>query len=52
MSIPTACVTRWPCGLANGAGLHHIKRYLGHLSIRMAEHYAKVAVSEIEDVLQ
>lgn len=38
--------------LANGAGLHHIKRFLGHVSTRMAEHYAKVAVSEIEDVLQ
>lgn len=38
--------------LANGAGLHHIKRFLGHISNRMAEHYAKVAVSEIEDVLQ
>jgi integrase len=38
--------------LASGAGLHHIKRYLGHLSTRMAEHYAKVAVCEIEDVLQ
>ncbi|WP_202120928.1 tyrosine-type recombinase/integrase [Streptomyces sp. BA2] len=38
--------------LASGAGLHHIKRYLGHLSVRMAEHYAKVAVSEIEGVLQ
>ncbi|AEV81195.1 Transposase B [Actinoplanes sp. SE50] len=38
--------------LANGAGLHHIKRFLGHVSNRMTEHYAKVAVSEIEDVLQ
>ncbi|MFD7559924.1 hypothetical protein ACFV9E_36100 [Streptomyces sp. NPDC059835] len=38
--------------LANGAGLHHTKRFLGHISNRMAEHYAKVAVSEIEDVLQ
>jgi integrase len=38
--------------LAHGAGLHHIRRYLGHVSIRMAEHYAKVAVSEIEDILQ
>jgi hypothetical protein len=38
--------------LAHGAGLHHIRRYLGHVSVRMTEHYAKVAVSEIEDILQ
>jgi integrase len=38
--------------LAHGAGLHHIRRYLGHVSIRMTEHYAKVATSEIEDILQ
>jgi integrase len=38
--------------LAAGAGLHHIRRYLGHLSIAMAEHYAKVAMSEVEDILQ
>ena len=38
--------------LANGAGLHHIRRYLGHLSIAMTEHYAKVAMSEVEDILQ
>jgi integrase len=38
--------------LAHGAGLHHIKRYLGQVSLRMAEHYAKVATSEIDDVLQ
>jgi integrase len=38
--------------LAHGAGLHHIRRYLGHLSIAMTEFYAKVAVSEIEDILQ
>jgi integrase len=37
--------------LAHGAGLHHIKRYLGHVSVRMTEHYAKVATSEIEDIL-
>jgi hypothetical protein len=36
----------------HGASLSHIRRYLGHVSDRMAEHYAKVAVSEIEDVLQ
>jgi integrase len=38
--------------LAHGASLSHIRKYLGHVSDRMAEHYAKVAVSEIEDVLQ
>jgi len=38
--------------LAHGATLSHIRRYLGHVSDRMAEHYAKVAVSEIEDILQ
>jgi hypothetical protein len=41
-----------PTSLAHGAGLHHIRRYLGHVSIRMTEHYAKVATSEIEDILQ
>lgn len=38
--------------LAHGATLAHIRRYLGHVSDRMVEHDAKVAVSEIEDVLQ
>jgi integrase len=38
--------------LRHGASLTHIRRYLGQVSDRMAEHYAKVAVSEIEDVLQ
>lgn len=38
--------------LAHGASLSHIRKYLGHVSDRMAEHYTKVAVSEIEDVLQ
>ncbi|WP_327590534.1 site-specific integrase [Nonomuraea sp. NBC_00507] len=37
--------------LRHGAGLHHIRRYLGHVSVRMAEHYAQVALSDIEDVL-
>ena len=35
--------------LAHGAGLHHIRRYLGHVSIRMAEHYAKVVGSGWND---
>jgi integrase len=38
--------------LRHGATLTHVRRYLGHVSDRMAEHYIKVAVSEIEDVLQ
>lgn len=37
--------------LRHGATLSHIRRYLGHVSDRMAEHYAKVAVSDIEDIL-
>ncbi|MEU8151546.1 tyrosine-type recombinase/integrase [Nonomuraea sp. NPDC048901] len=37
--------------LAAGASMHHIKCYLGHVSERMTEHYAKVALSEIDDVL-
>ena len=38
--------------LRHGATLTHIRKYLGHVSDRMAEQYIKVAVSEIEDVLQ
>ena len=38
--------------LRHGAGLHHIKKYLGQVSIRMAEHYAEVASSELDDILQ
>ncbi|MFE2940755.1 tyrosine-type recombinase/integrase [Streptomyces sp. NPDC059255] len=38
--------------LRSGAGMHHIKQYMGQVSMRMAEHYAKAAASEIEDVLQ
>lgn len=38
--------------LRHDATLSHIRRYLGHVSDRMAEHCAKVAVSEIEDILQ
>lgn len=38
--------------LRHGAGLHHVKQYLGHVSIRMAEHYAEVASSELDDILQ
>lgn len=38
--------------LKHGAGLHHIKKYLGQVSQRMAEHYAKVASSELDQVLE
>lgn len=38
--------------LRHGASLAHIRRYLGQVSDRMAEHYAKVANSDLEDVLQ
>jgi hypothetical protein len=34
-----------------GASLAHIRRYLGQVSDRMAEHYTKVAHSDLEDVL-
>ena len=37
--------------LAAGATMQHIKRFLGHVSERMTEHYAKVALSEIDEVL-
>ena len=38
--------------LRHGADLHHIRRYLGHVSEIMTEQYAKIALSEIEDILQ
>lgn len=38
--------------LRAGATLTHIRRYLGHVSDRMAEHYAHVSNSDLEDVLQ
>jgi integrase len=37
--------------LRAGATLAHIRRYLGHVSDRMAEHYVKVAHSDLEDAL-
>lgn len=37
--------------LRAGASLAHIRRYLGQVSDRMAEHYVKVAHSDLEDVL-
>jgi integrase len=38
--------------LRNGASLSHIRRYLGHVSDRMAEHYVHLSHSDLEDVLQ
>lgn len=38
--------------LRAGASLAHIRRYLGQVSDRMAEHYAKIANSDLEDLLQ
>lgn len=38
--------------LAAGAQMHHVKAFLGHVSTTMTERYARVALSEIEDVLQ
>lgn len=38
--------------LRAGANLAQIRRYLGQVSDRMAEHYAQVSHSDLEDVLQ
>jgi len=38
--------------LRHGATLTHIRRYLGHVSDRMAEHYTQLSHSDLEDVLQ
>jgi integrase len=37
--------------LRHGATLTHIRRYLGHVSDRMAEHYVHLSDSDLEDVL-
>lgn len=37
--------------LRAGASLAHIRRYLGQVSDRMAEHYTTIAHSDLEDVL-
>jgi integrase len=37
--------------LRHGATLTHIRRYLGHVSDRMAEHYVHLSHSDLEDVL-
>jgi len=38
--------------LRHGATLTHIRRYLGQVSERMAEHYVHLTQSDLEDVLQ
>jgi integrase len=38
--------------LRAGASLTHVRRYLGHVSERMAEHYIHLTQSDLEDVLQ
>jgi integrase-like protein len=38
--------------LRAGASLAQIRRFLGQVSIRMAEHYAKIANTDLEDVLE
>ncbi|MCP9213073.1 site-specific integrase [Streptomyces sp. NEAU-Y11] len=38
--------------LRHGATLTHIRRYLGHVSDRMAEHYVHLTQSDLENVLQ
>jgi hypothetical protein len=38
--------------LRAGASLAHIRRYLGHVSEKMAERYIHLAQSDLEDVLQ
>lgn len=38
--------------LRAGASLTHIRRYLGQVSDRMAEHYVHLSHSDLEDVLQ
>jgi hypothetical protein len=37
--------------LRSGATMSQIKKYLGQVSMRMAEHYAQIASTELEDVL-
>lgn len=38
--------------LRHGATLTHIRRYLGHVSDRMAEHYVHLTQSDLDNVLQ
>jgi integrase len=37
--------------LRHGASLTHVRRYLGHISDRMAEHYVHLSHSDLEEVL-
>jgi len=37
--------------LRSGATLAHVRRYLGHVSDRMAEHYIHLSSTDLEDVL-
>ena len=37
--------------LRHGASLTHVRRYLGHISERMAEHYVHLSHSDLEQVL-
>jgi hypothetical protein len=48
---PTKPATPWPPTCFATATLAHIRRYLGQVSDRMAEHYVHVAHSDLEDVL-
>ena len=38
--------------LRHGATLTHVRRYLGHISDRMAEHYIHLSHADLDDVLQ
>ncbi|MDG4834123.1 site-specific integrase [Solwaraspora sp. WMMD1047] len=37
--------------LKHGATLSHIRQYLGQVSERMAEHYTKIAATDLDDIL-
>ena len=41
-----------PTSFRHGATLTHIRRYLGQVSDRMAEHYVHLSHSDLENVLQ
>ena len=50
---PTRPATPWPPACcAPGRTLTHIRRYLGQVSDRMAEHYVHLSHSDLENVLQ
>jgi hypothetical protein len=53
----SAAAHGWSCAAApirvrHGATLTHIRRYLGHVSDRMAEHYVHLTQSDLDEVLQ